>query len=188
MGIVELLFLAVGLSMDAFAVAVCKGLATPNLKIKHMAIVGAWFGIFQALMPMVGYLLGSAFYVYIEAVSAWVAFVLLCSIGGNMIKEAMQKKEEEADASLAFGKMLLLAIATSIDALAVGITFAALRQQHIVGSVCLIGCVTFLISAAGVKVGSIFGTKYKSKAELCGGIVLILLGIRILLRHFGIWP
>ena len=184
MGIAELFILAVGLSMDAFAVSVCKGLSIQKLKPRHAVIVGAWFGAFQALMPAIGWLLGSAFADMIEAVDHWIAFVLLALIGGNMIREALGHEEEDADPSLAPIAMLLLAVATSIDALAVGVTFAFLRVA-VVPAVTLIGVCTFAISAAGVKIGNVFGARYKSRAELLGGIVLVLIGLRILLDHLG---
>ena len=164
MGLPELFILAVGLSMDAFAVSVCKGLAMKQITFKKAAIVGAWFGGFQALMPLIGWLLGSRFKSYITAIDHWIAFVLLLIIGANMIKESFDKSEESANASLGFKIMLMLAIATSIDALAVGVTFAFLD----------------------VNIGSVFGVKYKSKAELAGGIILILIGTKILLEHLGI--
>jgi len=185
MGIVELLVLAVGLSMDAFAVAVCKGLALKKVSAPQMALVGLWFGGFQALMPIVGYFVGVQFKDAITSIDHWIAFVLLAVIGGNMIREAFSGEEEPADASLTFQKMLPLAVATSIDALAVGVSFAFL-SVHIGMAASFIGAVTFALSAAGVKVGSLFGAKYKSKAELCGGVILILLGIKILLEHLGI--
>lgn len=185
MGIVELLMIAVGLSMDAFAVSVCKGLSMKKITIGKMAVVGLWFGGFQALMPLLGYFLGSTFEQYIKAVDHWVAFVLLALIGGNMIREALSKDDDGADASLAFKPMLLMAIATSIDALAVGITFACL-SVNIIPAVSFIGATTFILSAAGVKIGSIFGDKWKSKAELAGGVILILIGTKILLEHLGI--
>ena len=185
MSLLELIVLAVGLSMDAFAVSVCKGLALGQIKTKHVVIIGAWFGGFQALMPLIGYFLGSRFEHYIQSVDHWIAFVLLAAIGANMLREALSKEEETADASLAFKTMLLLAIATSIDALAVGITFAFLRVR-ILPAVLLIGCITFLLSALGVKAGSLFGKKYQKKAEFAGGIILILLGIKILLEHLGV--
>lgn len=184
MGIAELFILAVGLSMDAFAVSVCKGLSIQKLKPRHAVIVGAWFGAFQALMPAIGWLLGSAFADMIEAVDHWTAFVLLALIGGNMIREALGHEEEDADPSLAPIAMLLLAVATSIDALAVGVTFAFLRVA-VVPAVTLIGVCTFAISAAGVKIGNVFGARYKSRAELLGGIVLVLIGLKILLDHLG---
>jgi len=184
MSIWDLFILAVGLSMDAFAVSVCKGLSLGKIKPKHMCIAGAWFGGFQALMPLIGYFLGSFFAEMIEKYDHWVAFVLLAIIGGNMIKESFGK-DEKVDSSMDVKSMLLLAIATSIDALAVGVTFAFLQVQ-IVSAVSFIGVITFIFSAVGVKIGSLFGTKYKSKAELFGGIVLVLIGIKILLEGIGV--
>lgn len=184
MSIWDLFILAVGLSMDAFAVSVCKGLSLGKIKPKHMCIAGAWFGGFQALMPLIGYFLGSFFAEMIEKYVHWVAFVLLAIIGGNMIKESFGK-DEKVDSSMDVKSMLLLAIATSIDALAVGVTFAFLQVQ-IVPAVSFIGVITFIFSAVGVKIGSLFGTKYKSKAELFGGIVLVLIGIKILLEGIGV--
>ncbi len=187
MGLPELLILAVGLSMDAFAVAVCKGLSIRALMPRHAVIVGLWFGAFQALMPAIGYLLGASFAGMIAAVDHWIAFVLLSFIGGNMIREALDKGEEECDPSLAPMAMLLLAVATSIDALAVGITFAFLRVD-LLPAVTLIGVCTFVISAAGVKVGNVFGSRYKAGAELFGGAVLVLIGLKILLEHLDLLP
>ena len=187
MGILELLILAIGLSMDAFAVSVCKGLAMKKLEFKNMAIVGLWFGGFQALMPTIGYFLGVQFKNQITAIDHWIAFVLLGIIGANMIKEACSKDdEEEVKANLDVKTMFMLAIATSIDALAVGITFAFL-SVNLVHAVTFIGITTFILSALGVGIGNIFGTKYKAKAEIAGGIILILLGIKILLEHLGIF-
>lgn len=185
MGIVELLILAVGLSMDAFAVAVCKGLAMKKADLSRMALVGLWFGGFQALMPIAGYFVGVQFKDAITSIDHWIAFVLLALIGGNMIREAFSKEEEEADASLSFRKMLPMAVATSIDALAVGVSFAFLDVNIWMAS-SFIGAITFLLSAAGVKVGSLFGAKYKSRAELTGGVILVLLGLKILLEHLGV--
>lgn len=186
MDIVSLLALAVGLSMDAFAVSVCKGLALKKVNAKHMCIVGAWFGGFQALMPTIGYLLGVRFEQYITAIDHWIAFVLLALIGANMIREAVSPGgDEEADASLGFKTMLLMAVATSIDALAVGITFAFLSVD-IVPAALTIGVTTFALSAVGVKVGSVFGLKYKKRAEIAGGVILCLLGLKILLEHLGV--
>ncbi len=185
MGLIELFLLAVGLSMDAFAVSVCKGLAMKKITVTRAGIVGLWFGGFQALMPLAGYLLGSRFSRYITAVDHWIAFVLLALIGGNMIKEALAGDDAKASDSLAAKEMFLLAVATSIDALAVGITFAFLNV-HILPAISLIGVVTFVLSAAGVKVGNIFGLRYKSKAEMAGGVILILIGTKILLEHLGI--
>lgn len=185
MGIGELLVLAVALSMDAFAVAVCKGLAMDRITWRRALTVGLWFGGFQAGMPLLGWMLGVQFQEYIVAVDHWIAFGLLSLIGGNMIRESLSKEEEEADASLAVGAMLMLAVATSIDALAVGVTFAFLNVQ--VGwAVTLIGVITFALSVIGVKIGNIFGACYKAKAEFAGGAVLILLGLKILLEHLGI--
>lgn len=184
MSFVELLLFGIGLSMDAFAVSICKGLSVRKLRPKHAITVGLWFGGFQALMPLIGYFLGSFFAEMIEKYDHWVAFVLLAIIGGNMIKESFGK-DEKVDSSMDVKSMLLLAIATSIDALAVGVTFAFLQVQ-IVPAVSFIGVITFIFSAVGVKIGSLFGTKYKSKAELFGGIVLVLIGIKILLEGIGV--
>lgn len=185
MGILELFILAVGLSMDAFAVSVCKGLAMPKITLKKTLTVGLWFGGFQALMPAAGYLLGVQFRDKITAVDHWIAFILLGLIGANMIKEACSGDCEEENESLDIRTMFLLAVATSIDALAVGITFAFL-DVHIPAAVSFIGITTFTLSAVGVKIGNVFGTRYKSKAELAGGVILILLGLKILLEHLGI--
>ena len=185
MSLLTLFVTAVGLSMDAFAVAICKGLALKKISVKNACLVGLWFGGFQALMPFIGYLLGSQFQDYVEVVDHWIACVLLAIIGGNMIKEALSKDEEKENDSLSAKAMFPLAIATSIDALAVGITYAFLKVD-IVPAVSFIGIITFILSSIGVKVGNVFGTKYKSKAELAGGIVLILIGLKILLEHLGI--
>ena len=181
MSIVELFILAVGLSMDAFAVSICKGLSLGKIKPKHMCIAGAWFGGFQALMPLIGYYLGSLFADMVTRYSHLDAFALLLAIGGNMIKESLGE-EENVSNDMGFKSMLLLAIATSIDA---GVSLAFLKVA-ILPAVLFIGCITFVCSAAGVKIGSIFGDKYQSKAELCGGIILILIGIKILLDGLGI--
>lgn len=188
MSFMELVLIAVGLSMDAFAVAICKGLSVQKLGWKHYLTVGVWFGGFQALMPTLGYLLGTTFERYITSVDHWVAFVLLCLIGGGMLKEGLAKEEEEKEerAGFDFKSMLLLAVATSIDALAVGITFALLPDVNIFSAVGLIGTITFCLSAVGLKVGNIFGLKYKSKAEVVGGVILILIGVKILLEHLGV--
>lgn len=180
MGTWELFVLAVGLSMDAFAVSICKGLSLGKIKVKHMCIAGMWFGGFQALMPLIGYFLGSLFADMITKYDHWIAFILLLFIGGNMIKEAVGD-EEHVDASMDVKSMFILAVATSIDAFAVGVTFAFLKVA-IVPAVSFIGIVTFVCSAAGVKIGSIFGTKYSKKAELIGGVVLILIGSKILVE------
>lgn len=185
MGLLELFILAVGLSMDAFAVSICKGLSLCRIQPKHMCIAGVWFGGFQALMPLIGFFLGSVFSEIITKYDQWVAFILLAIIGGNMIKESLEKEPDSCDASISMKSMSLLAIATSIDALAVGVTFAFL-DVNIIPAVCFIGVVTFIFSAAGIKIGSLFGTKYKSKAELFGGVVLILIGLKIFLEGFGI--
>lgn len=182
MSLLVLMGTAMGLSMDAFAVAICKGVAIKKITIKECAIVGAWFGGFQALMPLIGYFLGVQFKDKIEAVGDWIAFILLALIGINMIREAFSKDDDATDASLAPQKMVLLAIATSIDALAVGVTFAVLNVNIFIAT-SLIGIFTFLLSAIGVKIGNVFGEKYKTKAELVGGIILIMLGIKILFEH-----
>ena len=227
MGLLELFILAVGLSMDAFAVSICKGLALPKINLKSAGIVGLWFGAFQALMPLIGYLLGVNFREYIVSVDHWIAFILLALIGVNMIKEALTEDDEEEETEirnlkrnaeeqcnisysanscsisptgqvalsreqdsvmkdiLGFKTMFLLAIATSIDALAMGVTFAFLNVK-IVPAISFIGIVTFTCSAIGVKIGNVFGLKYKSKAEIVGGVILILLGCKILVEHLGI--
>ena len=184
MSILELFILAVGLSMDAFAVSICKGLSLGKINIRHMTTAGIWFGGFQALMPVIGYFLGGFFKDYITAIDHWIAFALLALIGGNMIKESFGP-EEEMDNSMTVATMFVLAVATSIDALAVGITFAFL-DVNIAYAVVFIGMITFLFSVFGVKIGSIFGAIYKSKAEIFGGIVLILIGAKIVLEHTGI--
>lgn len=182
MTLLELFIIAVGLSMDAFAVSICKGLAMRRADLRSMAVVGLWFGGFQALMPVIGYLVGVQFRDAITAVDHWIAFGLLAVIGGNMIREALSGEEEGEDDSLAPKTMVLLALATSIDALAVGVGFAFL-DVNITAAAGFIGAVTFTLSAAGVKVGSVFGAKYKSRAEITGGVILILMGTKILLEH-----
>lgn len=199
MGIITVLLLGVSLSADAFAVSVCKGLACRKLKTKYCVIVGLWFGIFQGIMPLLGYLLGSAISKYITAVAPWVAFVLLGIIGGNMIREAVNEArdpdedKEYEDMNLGFTEMLLLAIATSIDAMAVGITFAVMdvslssalgKTANVILACAIIACCTFVISGLGVVIGNIFGVKYKNKAQVAGGVILILIGLRILIAHF----
>ena len=186
MGIIEIILIGVGLSMDAFAVSICKGLSTQRLKPSHYLIIGAWFGGFQALMPAIGYLLGATFEKCITAFDHWIAFILLVLIGSNMIKESFSKEEKHTDASFAFKTMLLMAIATSIDALAVGVTFGLLPDVNIIAAITLIGSTTFILSGVGLKVGNVFGLRYKSKAELAGGIILIMIGIKILLEHLGV--
>ncbi len=186
MGIGELFVLAIGLAMDAFAVSICKGLASPAVKWKHMALAGLWFGGFQALMPLLGYLFGSAFQHYIEAYDHWIAFVLLAFLGGKMIFEAFSAEDEPANASFAPKQMLLMAIATSIDALAIGVTFAILPDVNVGAAVAFIGIITFLLSAIGVKLGNIFGSRYRKYAELAGGVILCFMGLKILLEHLEI--
>lgn len=184
MSFIELFLIAVGLSMDAFAVSVCKGLSVKRLSPKHALLVGIYFGGFQFLMPVIGYLLGFRFEHIITNIDHWIAFVLLAFIGGSMIKESFGKSEELND-DFSFKTMLMMAVATSIDALAVGITFAFLSVR-ILPAAGLIGITTFIISGAGIYIGNVFGAKYKSKAELAGGVILILIGAKILLEHLGI--
>ena len=192
MNLFELFVIAVGLSMDAFAVAVCKGLSVYKLKPKYMFVTGLWFGGFQGLMPFIGYLLGSTFEKYITHVDHWVAFVLLGIIGINMIKESFGKDENECnsdgegDSAFFVKPMFIMAVATSVDALAVGITFALLPDVNITAAVLFIGVITFVLSCLGIKIGNVFGAKFKSKAELAGGIILILMGGKILLEHLGV--
>lgn len=184
MGILDLFLIAVGLSMDAFAVSICKGLSLGKISEKHMCIAGLWFGGFQALMPLIGYFLGSFFANAITEYDHWIAFLVLAVLGVNMIREAFQE-EEKLDDSMAVLTMLLLAVATSIDALAVGVTFAFLKVA-ILPAVLFIGLVTFFLSAAGIKIGSVFGAKYEKKAEITGGAVLVLIGVKILLDGLNI--
>ncbi|MBQ6273813.1 MAG: manganese efflux pump [Oscillospiraceae bacterium] len=180
----ELLLIAVGLSMDAFAVSVCKGLSVKELRPRHALLVGLYFGGFQALMPLLGWLLGYRFEALIQRWDHWIAFVLLALIGGNMIRESFSDDEELND-DFGFKTMLLLAVATSIDALAVGVTFAFL-QVKILPAAGTIGLTTFLLSVAGVWIGRFFGARYKAGAERLGGCILILIGLKILLEHLGI--
>ena len=180
----ELFLIGIGLSMDAFAVSICKGLSMQKIDKKYTLCIGLFFGGFQALMPLTGYLLGSQFSGYIERFDHWIAFVLLALIGVNMIKES-REEEEKSYAGVNFKELLILAVATSIDALAVGVTFAFL-QVNIVPAITIIGCTTFVISIAGVYVGNVFGSRYKSRAELTGGVILILIGLKILLEHLGV--
>ena len=182
MSLFELFLLAIGLSMDAFAVAICKGLSMQQFNQKHAAIIALYFGAFQALMPAIGYLLGSRFQQSITAYDHWIAFILLALIGGNMIKESFDHETETSSPSIHFQEMLILAIATSIDALAVGVTFAFL-QVSLIPAVSTIGIITFVISVLGVKIGNVFGMKYKSKAEFAGGVILIVIGGKILMEH-----
>ena len=192
MGIWELLALAVGVSMDAFAVSVCKGLSMKKATLKASAICGSWFGGFQALMPLIGFFLGSLFAEAIEAVDHWVAFGLLALIGINLLKEVFSKKCdcEDCNADLSFKTMFVMAVATSIDALAVGISLSMSLKNpgDIYLAVLLIGVTTFLFSAIGVKVGNVFGSRFEKKAQFAGGAILILLGLKILLEHLGVIP
>ena len=184
MNLWELFVIAVGLSMDAFAVSICKGLSTPRLRLRHSLICGGYFGLFQALMPLLGWLLGVRFQAMIASLDHWIAFILLGIIGVNMIRESRSKEEEEeVNADFSWRAMLPLAVATSIDALAVGVSFAFL-QVNIIPAVCFIGLTTFVCSVAGVKIGSIFGDRYKARAEFFGGLVLIVMGLKILIEHF----
>lgn len=184
MNFTKLLIIAFSLSMDAFAVAICKGLSVKKATVRQYLIVGIYFGLFQAVMPTLGFWLADKFQHLITSASHWIAFVLLVLIGANMIKESFEESEE-LDDSFGFRTMLPLAVATSIDAMAVGVSFA-LIEVDILPAVLIIGCTTFVLSALGLKIGNIFGTKYKSKAELVGGIVLILMGIELVLEHYGV--
>ncbi len=189
MSLWELLLLAVGLSMDAFAVSICKGLAMKRANLKGALTCGVWFGGFQALMPLIGFFLGAMFATAIEAFDHWVAFGLLALIGANMLKEAFERKEECEDcgcADLSVKTMFVMAVATSIDALAVGVSLAMAGNVNIWLAIALIGTVTCLLSALGVKVGSVFGARFEKKAQLAGGVILILIGLKILLEHLGI--
>ena len=182
------MMLAIGLSMDAFAVSICKGLSMKKAGIKEGAVCGIWFGGFQALMPVIGFFLGTLFAKQIEAFDHWVAFALLVLIGVNMLKEAFSKCDccEEHDADLSVKTMFVMAVATSIDALAVGISLAMAGNVNIWAAMVLIGLVTFAMCTAGVKIGNVFGSRYEKKAEAAGGIILILLGVKILLEHLGV--
>ena len=188
MTLLEIFLVGIGLSMDAFAVAICKGLAMPTINKKQTLLLAAYFGVFQALMPLTGWLLGSQFARHVTKMAPWIAFVLLAWIGGNMIREsrAGDKEDEEqpSNGEVRHRELLVLAVATSIDALAVGVTFSMVELSVSIGlAVALIGCTTFLISLGGVYVGSVFGARYKSRAELVGGAILILIGVKVLLEH-----
>ena len=185
MGIIELLLLSVGLGMDAFAISVCKGISMKKMDWKKAIIIGLYFGGFQALMPVIGYFLGSAFESLITNIDHWIAFILLGIIGGKMIKDFFADESDNCNDDVSFKTMFVLAVATSIDALAIGITFACLKI-HIVMPIITIGLITFIISVIGVKIGNRFGDKYEKKAEIMGGVILILLGIKILLEHLEI--
>ena len=188
MTLLEIFLVGIGLSMDAFAVAICKGLAMPTINRKQTLLIAAYFGVFQALMPLTGWLLGSQFARHVTKMAPWIAFVLLAWIGGNMIREsrAGDKEDEEqpSNGEVRHKELLVLAVATSIDALAVGVTFSMVELSVSIGlAVALIGCTTFLISLGGVYVGNVFGARYKSRAELVGGAILILIGVKVLLEH-----
>lgn len=182
MSILEIVLIGVGLAMDAFAVSICKGLAMRKMNYQKAIIIAAFFGVFQALMPALGYILGMTFASKIAAIDHWVAFILLGLIGGNMIKESMSNDDECQDDSLRIGNLIMLSIATSVDALAVGITFAFFDVSLLL-SISIIGIITFIICIMGVKVGNVFGEKYKNKAELAGGLILIAMGAKILIDH-----
>lgn len=190
MTLLEIFLIGIGLSMDAFAVAICKGLAMPDkVDRKGALLIALYFGVFQAVMPALGWLLGSQFARYVTQMAPWIAFVLLAWIGGSMIRESLSKeeKEEAETAAVSHKELLVLAVATSIDALAVGVTFSMLELAVSIGAaVALIGCTTFVISLGGVYVGNVFGARYKGKAEFVGGAILILIGVKILLEHFGV--
>ena len=185
MGIIELILLSIGLGMDAFTVSVCKGISMKKMNWKKACIIGLYFGGFQAIMPVIGYFFGSSFESIITNIDHWIAFILLAIIGAKMIQEAFQKEEEEYNEDISVKTMIVLSIATSIDALAVGITFAFLKVNLLL-AITLIGTITFILSVIGTKIGNRFGDKYKSKAELAGGIILIIIGLKILLEHIGI--
>lgn len=189
MGIWELILIAIGLSMDAAAVSICKGLATGGVRLRHCLTAGAYFGLFQALMPSIGYALGSTFAHLIDRYDHWIAFILLALIGGNMLRETFGTEEEQSNASFGFASMLPLAIATSIDALAVGVSFSLLDLTwgEMALTALLIGCITFVISAVSVKLGGLFGDRFQKPAEFVGGVILILIAIKILLEGLGYW-
>ena len=190
MTLLEIFLVGIGLSMDAFAVAICKGLAMPTINRKQTLLIAAYFGVFQALMPLTGWLLGSQFARHVTKMAPWIAFVLLAWIGGNMIRESLSKKEEDEEvepAELRHKELFMLAIATSIDALAVGVSFSMVELAIPIGAAAaLIGCTTFAVSVGGVFVGHIFGARYKNRAEFVGGAILLLIGVKILLEHFGV--
>ena len=186
MDLLSIILISIGLAMDAFAVSVCKGLSMKKLEVKKVIIIGLYFGIFQGMMPLIGYLLGVNFTDLVESIDHWIAFILLGFVGGKMIKEALSKEEGCANDSVAFKEMVVLAIATSIDALAVGITFAFLQTSYVWVSFLLIGIITFILSICGACIGNKFGCRYEKKAEFAGGLILILLGVKILLEHLGI--
>lgn len=185
MNFIEIFFISIGLAMDAFAVAICKGLAIKKLEWKNAFVIGLYFGFFQAMMPILGYFLGIKFQDKIVNIDHWIAFVLLFAIGINMIKEAISSKDEEKNDDISFKNMIILSVATSIDALAIGITLAFLNCNILKSAIC-IGIITLILSTLGVKIGNKFGSKYENKAEVMGGIILIILGIKILIEHLGI--
>lgn len=185
MELIEIVFIGVGLAMDAFAVSVCKGLSMKKIILKNALIIGLYFGIFQALMPVIGYFLGGTFSSFVQKADHWIAFILLALIGGNMIRESLSKDKEEGNDSIDFKTMIVLAVATSIDALAVGVTFAFF-EVNLILAITVIGVITFVLSFAGVYIGNRFGDKLEDKAELAGGVILILIGLKILLEHTGI--
>lgn len=190
MTLLEIFLVGIGLSMDAFAVSICKGLAMPAVNKKQALLIGAYFGVFQALMPLAGWLLGSQFARHVTKLAPWIAFLLLAWIGGSMLRESLSKKEEDEEVEpveLRHKELFLLAVATSIDALAVGVSFSMVELSVSIGAAAaLIGCTTFAISVGGVFVGHIFGVRYKNRAEFVGGAILILIGVKILLEHFGV--
>ena len=190
MTLLEIFLVGIGLSMDAFAVSICKGLAMPAVNKKQALLIGAYFGVFQALMPLAGWLLGSQFARHVTKLAPWIAFVLLAWIGGSMLRESLSKKEEDEEVEpveLRHKELFLLAVATSIDALAVGVSFSMVELSVSIGAAAaLIGCTTFAISVGGVFVGHIFGARYKNRAEFVGGTILLLIGVKILLEHFGV--
>ena len=190
MTLLEIFLVGIGLSMDAFAVSICKGLAMPAVNKKQALLIGAYFGVFQALMSLAGWLLGSQFARHVTKLAPWIAFVLLAWIGGSMLRESLSKKEEDEEVEpveLRHKELFLLAVATSIDALAVGVSFSMVELSVSIGAAAaLIGCTTFAISVGGVFVGHIFGARYKNRAEFVGGAILLLIGVKILLEHFGV--
>lgn len=186
MGRFEFFMISFGLSMDAFAVSVCKGLSVYKLNKKYYLIIGAWFGGFQALMPLIGYCLGSAFEKYITSIDHWITFILLSFIGVKMLREGISNQNDDINGSFSIKTMAILAIATSVDALAVGITFALLPSVNILAAVSFVGMITFALSMLGLKIGNAFGIKYRSKAEIAGGVILIIIGLKIFLEHMGI--
>ena len=191
MSLMEIFLIGIGLSMDAFAVAICKGLSMQKVDLRYTVWIALYFGVFQAAMPLTGWLLGSQFARHVTRFAPWIAFILLALIGGNMIRESLSKDEEEAEReeglTVDHKELLMLAVATSIDALAVGVSFSMVEISISIGAaVILIGCTTFVISLAGVFIGHAFGAKYEKRAEFVGGAILILIGLKILLEHFGV--